>query len=81
MKNLILIFLVLLSTSLSAVEYGYITYCDATNLQSLDEQDDKIVLESSDILEVLSLSHRTSYANLYAVNADYKTIFNSNSSN
>ena len=78
MKNLLLIFPVLLSISLWAVEYGQITYCDATNLQSLDEQDDKIVLESSDILEVLSLSHRSSYAKLYAINEDHKTIFNSN---
>jgi hypothetical protein len=78
MKNLLLIFSVLLSTSLSAVEYGYITACDTNNLQSLDEQDDKIVLESSDVLEVLSLSSRSSYAKLYAKNEDFKDIFSAN---
>ena len=78
MKNLLLLFSVLLSTSLSAVEYGYITACDTNNLQSLDEQDDKIVLESSDVLEVLSLSSRTTYAKLYAKNEDFRDIFSAN---
>ena len=78
MKNLLLIFSVLLSTSLFAVEYGHITACDAANLSSLDEQDDKIVLVSSDVFEVLSLSQRTTYARLYAYNEAGKQIFANN---
>lgn len=46
MKNLLLIFSVLLSTSLSAVEYGI--------LSLHNDYDNYIVLEEGDILEVLS---------------------------
>ena len=60
MKNLLLIFSVLLSTSLSAVEYGYITNAPGQGLT------DRVILNSGDILDILGFNNND-HSNRYLV--------------
>ena len=75
MKNLLLIFSVLLSTSLSAVEYGYIKSFSDNNDPPSDSSR-KIVLLEGDVLEILSLSSRSSSHSIIAKDSSGSTIFN-----
>jgi hypothetical protein len=74
MKNLILIFSVLLSTSLSAVEYGFITNATA------DDFTDRVILNSGDFLDILGLSPKDnnySYLLVASLDADIDNLDNS----
>ena len=75
MRNLLLIFLVLLSTSLSAVEYGYITNATGEGLT------DRVVLNSGDVLDILGFNiNDGNYRSLIVgtLDADIDTLQNGN---
>lgn len=75
MKNLLLIFSVLLSTSLSAVEYGFITNATGEGLT------DRVVLNSGDVLDILGFNiYDGNYRSLIVgtLDADIDTFQNEN---